>query len=138
MQQPVPDEDERPFDRGRAMLTISNELVSMHARYYGRGPTKARTLLVEDIVISRLADPFTKAERTLLSLGRVEEVRNMRAAFQHEMRDQFTGSVERALGRRVIGFISEIHVDPDMAIELFFLAPDGDGGGVVVGESDNT
>jgi uncharacterized protein YbcI len=120
------------------MLTISNELVSMHARYYGRGPTKARTLLVEDIVISRLADPFTKAERTLLSLGRVEEVRNMRAAFQHEMRDQFTGSVERALGRRVIGFISEIHVDPDMAIELFFLAPDGDGGGVVVGESDNT
>jgi hypothetical protein len=26
-------------------------------------------------------------------------------------------------------------VDPDMAIELFFLAPDGDGGGVVVGES---
>jgi uncharacterized protein YbcI len=135
MQQPAPDDDERPFDRGRAMLTISNELVSLHARYYGRGPTKARTLLVEDIVISRLADPFTKAERTLLGLGRVEEVRNMRAAFQHEMREQFTGAVERALGRRVIGFISEIHVAPDMAIELFFLAPDGDDGNVAVGES---
>jgi uncharacterized protein YbcI len=85
--------------------------------------------MMEDIVISRLADPFTKAEQTLLRLGRVEEVRNMRAAFQQEMREPFTEVVQRALGRQVIGFISEIHVDPDMAIELFFLAPNGDGQG---------
>lgn len=112
---------------GRQLLSISNELVSLHARFYGRGPTKVRTLMIEDIVISRLADPFTTAERTLLRMGRKDEVRNMRAAFQTEMQAQFTDVVERAIGRRVIGFISEIHVDPDMAIELFFLAPeDGD------------
>jgi uncharacterized protein YbcI len=110
------------------MLTISNELVSLHARFYGRGPTKARTLMMEDIVISRLADPFTTAERTLLKTGRHTEVRNMRAAFQQEMRAQFSEVVERATGRTVIGFISEIHVDPDMAIELFFLSPEGDEG----------
>jgi uncharacterized protein YbcI len=121
------DQGERPGN-GRAMLAISNELVSLHARYYGRGPTRVRTLMVEDIVISRLADPFTTAERTLLRTGRDAEVRNMRAAFQQEMREQFSEVVERATSRRVIGFISEIHVDPDMAIELFFLAPEGDEG----------
>ncbi|MEA2458407.1 MAG: hypothetical protein QOC95_1379 [Thermoleophilaceae bacterium] len=118
--------DEKVAD-GRQLLAISNELVSLHARFYGRGPTKARTLMVEDIVISRLSDPFTTAERTLLRTGREAEVRNMRAAFQSEMEAQFTDVVERAVGRRVIGFISEIHVDPDMAIELFFLEPESNG-----------
>ncbi len=111
--------------RGPLLSAISNEIVGLYRRYYGRGPTRARTVMVEDIVMCRLLDPFTTSERTLLQRGRTEEVAASRRAFQEEMRVEFVEVVERTTGRRVIAFISDMHTDPDMVVELFFLEPDG-------------
>jgi uncharacterized protein YbcI len=108
---------------GAVLAAISNELVKLHAKCYGRGPTKVRTLMVEDVVVCRLREPFTRAERTLLEMGRREEVERMRSAFQHELRDEFTEVIERLTGRRVSASVSDIHVDPDMAVHVFFLEP---------------
>jgi hypothetical protein len=33
--------------------------------------------------------------------------------------------IERLTGRRVIAFISANHIDPDLTVETFILAPDG-------------
>ena len=107
--------------RGQVLAAVSNEMVGLMRQYYGRGPTRARTLIVEDIVIVRMLDPFTTAERTLIDLGRRDEVERMRRAFQYEMRAAFIEVIERLIGRRVVTFLSEIAVDPDMAVELFFL-----------------
>ena len=41
------------------------------------------------------------------------------------MEDRFRAVVEEATGRRVIAYMSEIHTDPDLAVELFVLEPDG-------------
>lgn len=113
------------LSRGRLQAAISNEMVRLFAKHYGRGPTKARTVLVEDIVLVRMLDPFTIAEKTLIQMGRRDEVRSMRSAFQQEMGGEFTEVIERLTGRRVLSFLSDIHVDPDMAVEIFFLAPEG-------------
>jgi hypothetical protein len=43
------------------------------------------------------------------------------------MRDDLTAGVEKITGRRVIAFLSANHLDPDIAIESFMLAPPGDG-----------
>ncbi len=40
------------------------------------------------------------------------------------MREQFCDAVERALGRKVIGFLSQVHANPDLSIETFILEPD--------------
>jgi uncharacterized protein YbcI len=40
------------------------------------------------------------------------------------MEHQFTEVVENALGRKVIAYMSQIHADPDLAVELFVLEPD--------------
>jgi uncharacterized protein YbcI len=109
---------------GPVLAAISNELVGLHARFYGRGPTKARTLMAEDVVVCSLREPFTRAEQTLIELGRRAEVEAARSAFGVEMRAELTAVVERLTGRRVIAFICEIHVDPDLAVHVFFLAPD--------------
>lgn len=108
---------------GAVLAAISNELVKLHARCYGRGPTKARTVMVEDIVVCSLREPFTRAERTLLDLGRRDEVAAMRAAFQDELRAEFHEVIERLVGRRVTASVADIHVDPDMAVQVFFLEP---------------
>ena len=52
-----------------------------------------------------------------------------RNAFQYTMREAFSEAVEQAVGRRVVGFLSQVHVAPDLSIETFILEPDGASGG---------
>jgi uncharacterized protein YbcI len=98
-------------------------LVQLHARYYGKGPTKAKTHQVNDTIVSILRGGFTRVERTLLETGEVESVYQMRRSFQQAMEEEFRSVVEDATGRKVIAYMSSIHVDPDLAVELFVLEP---------------
>jgi uncharacterized protein YbcI len=98
-------------------------MVRIHKEHWGKGPTKARTIYAEDIVLTRLDQIFTQAEATLVRVGREEEVRNMRIAFQRELEHEFVGAIERLTGRKVQAFISEIHAGTNMGIELFVLEP---------------
>jgi uncharacterized protein YbcI len=50
----------------------------------------------------------------------------MRSAFQDTMRERFSEAVEQLVGRKVVGFLSQVHLDPDLAVETFILEPDGD------------
>jgi uncharacterized protein YbcI len=108
---------------GEALARISTGLVQLHSRYYGKGPTKAKTHLVDDAVISILRGGFTTVERTLIDQGNVDAVYSMRRSFQKAMEEQFTAVVEEATGRTVIAYMSQIHHDPDLAVEIFVLEP---------------
>jgi len=66
---------------------------------------------------------FTRVEETLREAGRGEDVIQQRMAFQEVMRDRFQAVIERATGRRVIGFMSGNQQQPDMLCEVFVLAP---------------
>ena len=105
------------------LAQISTGLVQLHSRYYGKGPTKAKTHMVDGTVVSILRGGFTTVERTLLDTGKVESVYQMRRSFQQAMEDEFRSVVEEATGRNVIAYMSSIHVDPDLAVELFVLEP---------------
>jgi uncharacterized protein YbcI len=105
------------------LAQISTELVQLHSRYYGKGPTKAKTHMVDDTVVCILRGGFTTVERTLLDTGEVESVYQMRRSFQQAMEESFRLIVEQATGRNVIAYMSSIHVDPDLAVELFVLEP---------------
>lgn len=92
-------------------------------RFYGRGPTEAKAHFVDDLVVCVLWNGFTTVERTLLERGEGEAVEAFRRTFQTTMEEQFTEVVEAATGRRVRAYMSQVHVDPDVAVELFMLAP---------------
>ena len=108
---------------GEALAEISTGIVQLYRRHYGQGPSESKTHLVEDAVVCTLRGTFTRAERTLIEQGDHESVHAMRSAFQKGMKAAFTAVVERALNRRVIAFMSLVHIDPDMSIEIFFLEP---------------
>lgn len=112
------------LERGKAAATISNTIAGLHRSHYGRGPTRTRTVLGSDYVICFLEDVYTTVERTLIEAGRFDTVRETRNAFQETMREAFCDAVEQALDRKVIGFLSQVHVDPDLSIETFILEPD--------------
>jgi uncharacterized protein YbcI len=102
---------------------ISTEAVGVLREYTGRGPTKARTYLNDDLVTVVLQDTLTKGERSLVSDGLHELVLSTRKAFQATMRDDLLRGIEEILGRSVAAFFSDNHIDPDIAVEVFLLAP---------------
>jgi uncharacterized protein YbcI len=78
---------------------------------------------VNDTVISILRGGFTRVERTLIETGKVEPVHQMRRTFQEVMEEEFRRVVEDATGRKVIAYMSNVHTDPDLAVEIFLLEP---------------
>lgn len=110
--------------RGEALAAISNGLMHLHMEFYGRGPTKAKSHFADDAVVCILWDGFTKVEETLIARGEAEAVEGFRGTFQVAMEEQFVDVVEGATGRKVLAYMSQVHVDPDVAVELFLLEPE--------------
>jgi len=107
---------------GPTQATISREIVRLQAEYYGKGPTKAKTYIVEDLVVVVLEETFTRAEKTLAERGEREAIEQVRRRFQRQMADKFTNVVEQATGRKVRVFMSETDVEHDVSVEMFLLA----------------
>jgi uncharacterized protein YbcI len=116
-------------ERGKMSAAISNAILGIHREHYGRGASRARTVMSADYIICFLEDIYTPVERTLIDAGRFEAVQATRHAFQDTMRDNFVEAVERVAGRKVVGFLSQVHVDPDLAVETFILEPTDNGAG---------
>jgi uncharacterized protein YbcI len=106
---------------------ISDAVVRITAEYTGRGPTRARTTINGDWIFVTLGDTLTKGERKLAETGRLDFVREARRAYQDAMREEFISEIEALTGRRVLAFLSDAHVDPDVAIESFYLSSDPGG-----------
>jgi uncharacterized protein YbcI len=108
---------------GAVAAAVSNAIVGLVREYTGRGPTRARTHISGDLVSVVMGDALTKAERSLVGDGKGELVLQIRHEFQRTMRDQMIGAVEEITERKVIAFMSDNHIDPDMGIEAFVLEP---------------
>ncbi len=102
-------------------LAIANAIARIHREHYGRGPASSRAIVDRDHVVVFLDDGYTPMERTLISADRFETVRNTRHEFQRALRDEFVGAVEKLTGRKVRAFMSEVHHDPDLSVEIFVL-----------------
>jgi uncharacterized protein YbcI len=103
--------------------TISTSAVQVLHKYTGRGPTQAKTRISDDLVTVLFADTLTRGERTLVEAGRSDRVLQVRHDYQHAMSEDLVAIVERQLDRKVVAFMSENHIDPDLAIEVFVLEP---------------
>ena len=110
---------------GEVLAAISNGIVALHTRFYGKGPTQAKTHVVDDIVICVLWNGFTTVEHTLIEEGEARAVERFRRTFQVAMESQFTDVIEAATGRRVVVYMSQVHADPNVAVELFNLQAGG-------------
>ena len=113
-----------PHVAGHLSASICNAVVRVQREYLGRGPTKARASLHGDIIVVLMQDTLTKAERSLAADGREEDVLRSRRSLQSTMRDDIVAAVEDLTGRAVIAFMSDMHIDPDLACEVLVLERD--------------
>jgi uncharacterized protein YbcI len=107
---------------GEELAEITNGIVKLFSEYYGRGPTRAKSYLLDDTyVVTVLRDTLTTVERTLAETGHGDQVRSVRLTFQEAMADEFKAVVERAMGRRVAAYHSQLLISADLGFELFVL-----------------
>jgi uncharacterized protein YbcI len=90
--------------------------------HYGRGPMKAKTYALDDIIIIVMrGSGFTPLEKTIMESGQPQRIVEMRHDFQQMMTKRFTDVIEELTGRKVRAFLSQANVEPDLTMEIFFL-----------------
>ena len=105
-----------------SLTEISNAAVALHREHFGRGPGAAKSHLTDDAVICILSDVFTPVERTLIDAGAADNVRQTRAIHQVACEEAYKKRMEEVIGRPVSAYLSTIHVEPDVAVDVFMLA----------------
>ena len=106
------------------LAAVTEAMVGFHERYHHREPVTAKTMLLgDDLLACVLGGVYTDVEKTMIEIQHSTIVQETRNEFQNAMQDKFIGAVEELTGRRVLAFISNHHVGPDIEIELFFLTP---------------
>lgn len=116
--------DPERFTQGPLRGAISDAVVSVYARAYGKGPTRAKTYLDGgDYALCLLGDPFTPAENTLIAMGRADVVHRCRRAFHDVVEDELKETVKRLTGRPVRTVIAGVCVESGLVSQLFVFGP---------------
>lgn len=117
---------------GQLLSTISTRFVQLLRENYGRGPIKAKTYVLDDIVVCVLrGSGFTALEKTIMDSGDPDRIVAMRENFQSMMAKRYKDMIEELTDRTVMAFLSQAHVEPDITIEMFVLDRPLDGFGAV-------
>ena len=116
------DESKTPLAGGRLLAEISTSIVAILREHYGRGPMKAKTYALDDIIVVVMrGSGFTALEQTIMDSGQPARVVAMREQFQEVMAERYQHTIEELTGRKVVAFLSQAHVDPDITVEMFFV-----------------
>jgi uncharacterized protein YbcI len=113
-------ESDAPLAGGRLLSEITNEIVALMREHYGRGPIKAKTYVLDNLIVCVLTNAgFTAIEKTMMEGGEPDRVLEMRRDFQRLMKTRYSQLIERLTGRKVLAFLSQAHVEPDLTVEMF-------------------
>jgi len=110
-----------PETTGEMLAAISTRIVQPLRENYGRGPSRAKSYAMDDCIVCVMRDGFTAHERTIVEGGDPGRVIAMRQDFQRLMEDRYRETIETITGRRVVAFLSQAHLEPDITLEIFFL-----------------
>ncbi len=100
---------------------ISSAMVSIMKQYLGKGPTNARTFFNERYVFCVMEGGLTRGDETLLSANEEELVRSYRLRFEAAITPVITRAVADITGRAVLGYHSQVILDPPHVVEIFIL-----------------
>jgi uncharacterized protein YbcI len=117
------EESRQRLEGGRLNAALANEIGKLMADFTGRGATRSRAFLYQDMVVCLLENGATRAEANLIAAGRSELVRLQRDAIQRAMEAQLIELVERLTGRTVRTFLSGTSTQGEDSVEVLVLEP---------------
>ena len=116
-------------EHGQSLLSqISNEMVRAQKKFFGKGPTEAKSYILDDLLVIVMRGGMTTAEKTMLEFGQQDQVRQFRQLFENEMTERLTDMIERLTGRKVLTYQSQVMFEPDVVVEMFVFDSAADAG----------
>ena len=109
------------LEGGKLRVRDHRRIVSLTREHYGRGPIKTKTYILDNLIVCVLSDGFTAIERTMMDGGEAERVLEIRRDFQRMMKNRYSQMIEELTGRKVLAFLSQVHVEPDLTIQMFLM-----------------
>jgi uncharacterized protein YbcI len=107
-------------EHGQSLLAqISNEMVRAQKQFFGKGPTEAKSYMLDDLLLIVMRGGMTTAEKTMLEFGKPDQVRQFRQLFENEMTERLTDMIEKLTGREVLTYQSQVMFEPDIVVEMF-------------------
>ena len=100
-------------------------MVRAQKEFFGRGPTKAKSYMLDDMLIIVMRGGMTTAEKTMLDFGKEDQVREFRQLFENEMTERLTDTMEELTGRKIVNYQSQVMFDPDVVVEMFVFDSEG-------------
>src|SRR5438270_3507903 len=119
------DRGDLEVERGRIgslSLQVSNAVGRLHKEFVGRGPTKVRTYIHDDLIVCVLEGGFTRAEQTIRAHSGDTLVIEMRLRLQAAMRSAIVDTVEGIVGRSVRSFMSANDPSQGLQVELMLMS----------------
>ena len=113
--------DREPAGEVRAQL--QRALVALLTEYHGRGPSRAKVFVDENVVTCVFEQPFTWAERRLIDSGQEEHVHRGRALLRQKQAERITALVKKTTSRRLLAFLGQSHTNPDALVWVLLLEP---------------
>jgi uncharacterized protein YbcI len=118
-----PEDAREPPSAKQVTDEVAREILRIHEESYGRGAESAHAVVSEDWVVVVLDGlELLPNETFLVEKGEQDTVLQVRSQYQNAIRSTFSAAIERATGRRVIGFASTTSLEePRFMAEVFRL-----------------
>lgn len=100
---------------------ITRFVVRTMAATLGRGPTRARAYVNEDVITVVLRDTLTKPEQVLIEHGSTDALQIARGALHDAMRIQLREGIERVTDRPVLSLHIDHQFEADTVAIVFVL-----------------
>ena len=102
---------------------IGREILGILEESYGKGAARAKAFVNDDWAVVVLDDlELLPNEQFMVDRGEHDAVAHVRTMYQRAIQGTFSAAIERATGRRVIGFASATSVEePRFMAETFKL-----------------
>src|SRR6202161_1276194 len=85
---------------GQLLAAISTSIVAILREHYGRGPMRAKTYVLDDIIVVVMrGSGFTALEQTIMDSGEPDRVIAMSEDFQRVMAQGYQGAIQELTGR---------------------------------------
>lgn len=101
---------------------LSEAYIKFQRTMVGRGPTEARTYIIDDMVILRAKGALTVEETHLAKTDRGRQVvKEMRQVLRETFSEEVEGMVSRVTGCKVISSHSDISTNTGERLEVYIL-----------------
>jgi uncharacterized protein YbcI len=112
---------EGPHAGGKLLGEITSRVVSLTREHSGHGPVKAKTYLLDNLIVCMLSGGLTPVERTMVQAGESDQVLETRRRFQRVMEPRYREAIESLMGCRVEAVLGASHLEPDVSVMIFLV-----------------